>query len=73
MGWGQMNWCGGNSIMMILFIILIAAAIYWLIKSAQNRGNIGSQTESALDIAKKRYARGEISKDEFEQMKKDLH
>ena len=31
-----------------------------------------NSTESALDILKKRYARGEISKEELENMKKDI-
>ena len=37
--------------------------------SDSNKTNSG---ETALDILKKRYAQGEISKAQFEQMKKDI-
>jgi hypothetical protein len=39
-----------------------------------NKGDSGSagRGDSALAIAKERYARGEISKEEFDQIKRDL-
>jgi putative membrane protein len=32
----------------------------------------GQSLENALDILKKRYVKGEITREEFEQMKKDI-
>ena len=73
-GWG-MGWFG--MIFMIIFWGLIIAGlvllIRWLIQNTSGKGQTGVRTGSnAMDILKERYARGEITRDEFESMKKDI-
>jgi putative membrane protein len=56
----------------IVWILLIGLA-YLLIKHLINRNKAhGVEGKSALDIAKERYAKGEITKEEFEEIKKNL-
>jgi putative membrane protein len=73
-GWG-MGWFG--MIFMIVFwgaiIAGIVLLIRWLVQTTGSRGQSGVGTGSkAMDILEERYARGEISRDEFESMKKDI-
>jgi len=57
---------------MILFWILVILGIVYLVKLIVGGTKKGEKEETALDILKKRYVRGEISKEEFEKMKNDL-
>lgn len=74
MGWGC-GWGWPWPILMLVFWIAVIAgvvfAVRWLMLSA-NRGRGGTSEGSALDILKKRYAKGEINKDEYEKIKKDI-
>ena len=67
-----MDWTGGGWFMMgfwwILVIVGITFLIKWLVDSRSGFG-VG---ESAVDVLKKRYARGEISREEFEEKKKAI-
>jgi len=49
----------------------LIALIVWGIAKLTKRGDTTSGRDP-LDIAKERYAKGEISKKKFEQIKKDL-
>ena len=75
MWYGQMGWWMlFGSIWFILLLAGIIALVVWGVKKATDQGSPGSSAgqRSPLDIAKERYAKGEISKEEFEQIKKDL-
>ncbi|PKN32580.1 MAG: hypothetical protein CVU61_17520 [Deltaproteobacteria bacterium HGW-Deltaproteobacteria-19] len=72
-GWGHMMYYGyGGGVMWILFIVVIGVLIYLLIRNAKGKGGTGGAGETPLDILKKRYARGELTQDEFDRMKKEL-
>lgn len=60
---------GFGGIFLILLWVLVIVLVFFLVKKSLSA--TGGQ-ETAEEILKKRYARGEISKDEFEHMKKDI-
>ncbi len=68
-GYGMM---GGMWIFGLIFWILVLIGLALLIKYLLQSTGARKTEESALEILKKRYAKGEINKEEFEEKKKDL-
>jgi len=56
----------------VVVIVGIIVIFRWLVRSKSEMVNRVESEDSALDILKKRYAKGEIDKDEFEEKKKIL-
>ncbi|MHB8660547.1 MAG: SHOCT domain-containing protein [Minisyncoccota bacterium] len=73
MGYGGFGIVGAifSILWIILLIAIIVAAIRWL-RSGKAPWHYHSG-DSALDILKERYAKGEINKQEFEEKKKDIN
>lgn len=70
-GWGIMSGWAGISwfwmmIWYVLVVALIALGVRWLVRVRH------APHKSSLDIIKERYAKGELSKEHFEEMKKEL-
>jgi putative membrane protein len=72
--WGMVGLWGG--LMMLVFWIVVIVGIFillkWLIEQTKSSSTHPTEKETALDILKKRYAKGEIGKEEFDEKKKDL-
>jgi putative membrane protein len=63
-GWGM----GLGWLIAIAAIVLLVVAVM----RVSDRGGKHASEESALDILKKRYARGEIDKQEYDSLRRDL-
>jgi putative membrane protein len=57
--------------LLALVIIGIVAGIRWLIRDATPPA-LGRDPDRALELLRERYARGEISREEFQRMRQDL-
>jgi len=53
-------------------LILLGVIAYLVVQFTRSKGFYGSVRETPIDVLKKRYAKGKITKEEFEKMKKDL-
>ncbi|KXA89778.1 hypothetical protein AKJ57_04905 [candidate division MSBL1 archaeon SCGC-AAA259A05] len=68
------SWSGGwwwvfGVVIWILVAVTLILFIRWLWMRADG---VSEDYENPLDILKRRYARGEISREEFEEIKSDL-
>ena len=71
MGWMWGVWGIGMGLLMLLFwgavIVGVVLGIRWLLSQGK-----ASESDTALNILRQRYARGEINQEEFEAKKRDL-
>lgn len=74
-GYGNGNpsgfWFGGPIMMLLLFILLFVA-VYAIARYTGRAGTTGAPADTPLEIIKRRYARGEITREQYETLKSDL-
>jgi len=65
-GW----WMLWGGLMMLFFWGGLVALVIWVVRSLIGRE--GPEREAAIEIARRRYAAGEITQQEFEQIRRNL-
>jgi putative membrane protein len=77
-GSGMMNWYGVSwhfgiptILISVLAVLGIILCIRWLLMPGKQR-RPALHLETPLDILKKRYARGELTRDEYLNMRRDM-
>ena len=68
--WG--SWLGHGLFGGVLMILFWAAVIYFIIWLVRSNTTINNNGKKPIDYLKERYAKGEITKEQFESMQKDI-
>lgn len=76
-GWGGLGWIGMiiNLVVTIGVIVGLVLLVVWAVRRMSGTTFSGSQSRSASsakEIAQERYAKGEINRDEYQQILSDL-
>lgn len=82
-GYGPMMGYGGYGVFHLLWsafwVVVLILAVVWLMRAMRRHGKDGNdiwrcrnERQSALDILRERYAKGEIDTTEYEERKKTL-
>jgi putative membrane protein len=81
MDWGDGMWGGGNWIMFLLaiaFLVAVIVGIVFVVRALSGSGTGGDhqvpprERETAEELVRRRYAAGEIDREEYEQKLRDL-
>jgi putative membrane protein len=68
-GWG---WMAAGWITMLMFWVLVIVGVVAVVRWANVAGIAGSRSETPVEILRRRYAAGELTKEQFESMKRDV-
>ena len=68
----MMSLWGGEVFVWVFLVVVIGVLAYILLQNLRSEHRPGSFDETSLEVLKKRYARGEITKDEYGEMRRLL-
>jgi len=61
-----------GGLLSLAFLIGLVFLIIWAVNQINRRPSVGSGGDNALNIARERYARGEITQAQFDEIKRSL-
>ena len=64
-----------HPIISLLLLVLVIVVVVWIVLSTMKKGNKSTRSDGrnqALEIARERYAQGEITQEQFETIQRNL-